>query len=95
MGAHNGRIDHQPFHVGLPCERFEHGVEHTHLDPTIVAPLHSVGIAEPLGQIAPATARTRHPQQGIEKFAVIRPWAAPAPATTGNKQLQTLPLLVR
>jgi hypothetical protein len=72
----------------------QHLVQHTHLDPAIVAPLHRVVVAKLLRQVTPAPTRTRHPQQGIEEPPVIgaRPALALAPAR--HKILDSLPLVI-
>lgn len=60
MSPHDSAIDHQPFEIGLTGKNRQYLVEHAHLDPTVIAPLDRAVVAQPLGQIAPATARTRH-----------------------------------
>src|SRR5690349_25169224 len=69
-------------------------VQHAHLDPPVIAPFHRLVAAEPLRQVTPTGARTRHPQQRIEKSTVIRPRATLALAATRNQGLEPLPLIV-
>jgi hypothetical protein len=94
VGAHDRAIDHQPFHVGFTSKSLEHRVQDTHLDPPVIAPLHRVIIAKPLGQISPPPAGARHPQQGIEKTPIVRARSALALAAPGNQRFEPLPLIV-
>jgi hypothetical protein len=55
MRPHDGRVDHQPFEIGLARQRGEDLVQNAHLDPAVVAPLHRLVPAQLPGQIAPAT----------------------------------------
>ena len=64
MGAHDGKIDHQPFQVGFTRQRHQHVVQNTHFDPAIIAPLYRVGFAEPLGK-----SRQRPPERAIHNSA--------------------------
>jgi hypothetical protein len=47
MRPHDRAVDHQPFQIGLAGERFQHIVQHAHLDPAIIAPLHRAVVAKP------------------------------------------------
>jgi hypothetical protein len=95
MGPHDGAVDHQPFQIGFACQRHQHGVEHPHLDPAVVASLHRAVIAKSLGQIAPACAGAGHPQQGIQKPPVVRARPPLAFGPPRHKSLDPLPLIIR
>jgi hypothetical protein len=72
----------------------QHVVKDAHLDPAIVAPLHRAVVAKPLRQVTPAPTRTRHPQQGIEELPVVGARAALALASTRQKNLDPIPLVI-
>jgi hypothetical protein len=61
MRPNDGRIDHQPLEIGFARQGGENGVQNTHLDPAIIAPLDRFMFAKPPRQITPAPARARHP----------------------------------
>src|SRR5690606_22113509 len=70
-------------------------VEHPHLDPAVVAPLGRLIGTEPFfGQIAPASTRTGHPQQGVEEPPPVTARTALALATTRYKRFDPFPLIV-
>src|SRR6516164_3154428 len=46
-------------------------VQHAPFDPAIVTSLDGSVVAELLRQVPPASPRARHPQQGVQKSAVI------------------------
>jgi hypothetical protein len=94
MRPHDGRVDHQPFKIGFACQDRQHVVEHTHLDPAIITSLHYGVVAKPFRQVTPATARTRHPQQRIQKQPVVRARTALAFRSSGHKPFDPIPLIV-
>jgi hypothetical protein len=94
MGSHDGGVDHQPFQIGFARQRGKDGVQHPHLDPAIVAPLHRLVLAQRLRQIAPTPARARHPQQRIEKTTVVRARPALVFSPSGEEPFQPSPLVV-
>src|SRR5580698_1579728 len=65
-----------------------------HLDPAVIAALYGFVVAQSLRQIAPAPARAGHPEQRVQKPAIVgarTPLALPA---AGHKLLKPLPLVV-
>ncbi len=62
MSADDGRVDHQPFQIGFACQNGKHVVENPPFYPAVVTSLHRPIVAEPFGQVTPATARASHPQ---------------------------------
>ena len=79
-------IGHHRSHVSLAGKRYEHPVEHAHLDPAIIAVLHRLMTARPLGQIAPPPAGPGLPQQRMEEVTIVS--AATALAPPGAKGLR-------
>ncbi|ACL94758.1 hypothetical protein CCNA_01293 [Caulobacter vibrioides NA1000] len=94
VGADDGGVQHRPFQVGLGRHRLEQAVQHAHLDPAVIAALGGLVGAKPLGQVTPAPARARHPQQRVHEQAAIAARAALALATAGHEQLDPRPLVV-
>ena len=89
------RVDRQPFDVGIIRYGLEYPVDHTLFDPAVIAPLRRLIGTEPIfRQVAPATTRSRQPQQGIEKTPTIAARAALAFASAGHKLPKPFPLIV-
>jgi hypothetical protein len=65
MCANDGGIDHQPLEIGLAGKSGQDPVEHAHLDPAIIPPLHRLIATKALRQVAPASAGTGHPQKSV------------------------------
>jgi hypothetical protein len=61
--AEDRTVDHQPFQIGVLCQRVEETIQHAALNPAVITSLYGVVAAEPLWQVTPPTARTRYPQQ--------------------------------
>src|SRR3954464_5763826 len=57
MRAHEGRVDHGVFVVGVDRQVLEHPLPYAGLGPATEAGLHRDPTAEPLGHIAPGNAR--------------------------------------
>jgi hypothetical protein len=92
--AHDGRVDHQPFEVGLRGERLQKGVERAALDSAIVAALHRLMIAEAFGPIAPAAAPSGPSTTARRRSAGCRSGPALTGSAAGHKILQPLQLIV-
>lgn len=95
LRSDNRCVDRQPLKVRIVCDRLEDPVEHALFYPAIIAPLDRLIRPEPVfGQVAPARARARHPQQRVEKTARIAARPALALHPAGNKSAKALPLIV-
>ena len=95
MDFHNGRVDHRIFHVGLVRTGVEQALEHIAAHPVAEALEHRIPLAQKLRQVAPWAARSRDPQHGFHKQAVV---TTAAPAITHSAQavrLHLRPLGVR
>jgi len=87
IGTDQGRIGHHQRQVSLASKHCEHPVEHAHLDPAIIAVLHRLMTARPLGQIAPPAAGPGLPQQRMEEVTIVSAATALAVAPPGAKGL--------
>jgi hypothetical protein len=94
MRPHDGRIDHQPFQIGFARENRQYVVENAHLNPAIITPFHRLIVAQPLWQITPTSARTRHPQQRIQKPTVVGTRPALTLGAARHEALNSLPLII-
>src|SRR5690606_22700312 len=74
--------------------RLEDAIDHTLLDPAIIASLGGLIRSEPLRQVAPAPPRTRQPQKRIKKSPAITARTPLALAASRHKLTQHFPLIV-
>lgn len=94
LGTDHGRIYCQPLDIRIIRHSLENPVDHTLLDPAIITALGRLIRPELLRQITPTTARTRQPQQRIQKMPAIAARATLALASARHKIPQPLPLIV-
>lgn len=94
LSTDHGGVDRQPLDIRIVRYGFEYSVDHALLDPAVIAPLGGLVRSKPFGQIAPATSRTRQPQQGIQKPPPVAARATLALAPARHKLAQPLPLIV-
>jgi hypothetical protein len=70
-------------------------LEHTHLDPAVVAPLGGLIRTKPIrGQVAPSRAQAGHPKQSIEEAPTVAARTSLAFPATRHEWLHLLPLIV-
>jgi hypothetical protein len=93
-GVHNGAVEEKPFQVGLAGQGGQDAIQRPAFDPAVVAPLDCLMIAKTLRQVAPAPARTAHPQQRVHETSVVTPRPALPSAATGYQVPQPLPWIV-
>src|SRR3954465_13779924 len=80
MDLDDGGVDQGVFQVGLVRDGVEQPLPDARLHPVAEAREHAVPVAERGRQIAPGTARADHPQDGLNKQAVV---LAASPRITG------------
>lgn len=97
MCPDNGAVDHVGASIPLNhlCQRFEHGLEHTGLDPASISAEDAVPLAVFVGQMSPLCAGARHPHHAFEISSIVLRRAATAPAFSRKKRTDQRPFLLR
>src|SRR3954462_15644150 len=89
MDLDDGGVDQGVFQVGLVRDGVEQPLPDARLHPIAEAGEDAVPVAKRRRQIAPGTARADHPQDGLDKQAVV---LAASPRITGLAQITRLHL---
>lgn len=71
MRAHDGAVDHGVFVVGIGREMLEDPLPNAGFGPAVVAAVHVLPVAEPLGQVAPGDACPVSVEHSFHEQAVI------------------------
>src|SRR4051812_49589806 len=94
MRAHEGRVDHGVFVVGVDRQVLEHPLPYAGLGPATEAGLHRDPTAEPLGQIAPGDARPIAVEHRLHEEPVILGGHAHMPDPPRQQILDPRPLII-
>ncbi len=94
MGADDGAIDDQVFHIRVLDEMLMHPLPYSFFTPTGKTLVDAVPVAVAFGKQSPGRSATRHPQDGFHELAATL-FPSNVEVGTGTKKLQELgPLIV-
>jgi len=94
MGAHDGRIDHRVFVVGIRGQMLEHPLPDARLGPTGKARMNRFPRPEALRQVPPGHAGPITVQNRLDKQPVILGGRAHIPRASRQQILDPLPFVV-
>jgi hypothetical protein len=94
MGAHDGRIDHRVFVVGIRGQMLEHALPNARLGPTGKARMNRFPRPEALRQVPPRHAGPITVQNRLDKQTVILGGRAHIPLTSKQQILDPIPFVV-
>src|SRR5882757_4344540 len=94
MGAHDSRIDHRVFVVGLAGQMLEDLLPDPASGPSAETRMHHSEIAEPLRKIESRYPRSITVEHSFDKQSVVHSWSTHRPSPTWQHILHPIPLIV-
>jgi len=94
MGAHDGRIDHRVFVVGIRGQMLEHPLPDARLGPAGKARMNRLPVSEPLRQVPPGHAGPISVQNRLDKQTIVLGGYAHISLTSRQQILDPLPFVV-
>jgi hypothetical protein len=81
MNLAMGRVDHQPFIIGLIYKQFKQSFPFTFVAPAAKSAMCILPIAVIRGQVAPRRTCTQYPKNSVDKLSIVARISAPSALT--------------